>query len=230
MKLPSCRPNSLRSQSMGKISVFEEWRFSAPYTHWGHTGPFHISSASSSKAPSSYHSFTPHSSSHLFFPSLLVLPSSFFFPLFTFFYMIFSFFFFSFSSFSLSSSPFAYSSKSPFCLLVTFLLFPFFLFLFPFVFVFLYFLPPFPSINCSCYSLLIWLILIFVLLLLPHQAQTVRRRAMGWKARVRFPAAARYFLFSTACRPHPASYPMGTWHSFPRCNAAGAWSRTLTST
>jgi hypothetical protein len=53
-------------------------------------------------------------------------------------------------------------------------------------------------------------------------------RAMGWTARVRFPAVQDFYLRhsiqtdQTGSGAHPASYPMGTGGSFPGGKATGA--------
>jgi hypothetical protein len=62
--------------------------------------------------------------------------------------------------------------------------------------------------------------------------QSVYRHAMCWTAAVWFPTRARDITLlhgvQTGSRVHPTSYPMGTWGSFPREKAAGAWSWPLT--
>lgn len=115
-----CRPNSLRSESMGRCPILKSGSFlhrTGIEVTWN-IFIFHLL----------------HLREHLlliilllrtglpFYSFFLVFPVFlFFFPLFTFLHTVFSFFFFSFSSFSLPSSLFAYSSKSPFCLVIIFL-------------------------------------------------------------------------------------------------------------
>jgi hypothetical protein len=56
-------------------------------------------------------------------------------------------------------------------------------------------------------------------------AQSVWRRAMGWMAKVRFPAVQDFSLLHsvhTDSGAHPVSYAMGTGSSFPRGKAAEA--------
>jgi hypothetical protein len=64
------------------------------------------------------------------------------------------------------------------------------------------------------------------------KAQSVSRRAMGWKVGVRFPVKETFFSLhsvQTSSGAHPASYLMGTGDSLPGGKAAGAWSWPLTS-
>jgi len=56
--------------------------------------------------------------------------------------------------------------------------------------------------------------------------------ATCWTTGVRFPAGAGIFIslchrVQTGHRPSSASYPMGTWASFPGDKAAGTWSWSL---
>jgi hypothetical protein len=58
---------------------------------------------------------------------------------------------------------------------------------------------------------------------IPWIAQSVWKRAIRWKAKVRVPVGLSFCLIysiHTGSGAHPASYPMGTGGSFPRVKAA----------